>query len=121
MGEKCPAIRAGMWRSFNTVVKKSIFRQNAPKNLRTLFQMQSSQSYEELVATTMQYLQVSRVYDSGFMRSAAHLTTSEAHPIPNAMEVDALIRGGKGGITRDKGKDKAMGSSVRVPRGQRSS
>ena len=36
--------------SFNTGVKKSIFLQNAPKNMRTLLQMQRSHPYEGPVA-----------------------------------------------------------------------
>ena len=46
-------------------MKKSVFLQNAPKSLRVLLRMQSTRTYEELVGTTVQYLQVSTVYDGG--------------------------------------------------------
>ena len=95
--------------SFNTGVKKSIFLQDAPENLRTLLQMQSSQFYEEWVAATVQYLQVSTVYDSGFMRSAAHPTTSPGPP-------ESECHGNGCGKTKDKGKGKAMGSPEGVGR-----
>ena len=48
--------------------------------------MQSSQSYGELVATTVQYLQVSTVYDGGFLRPETDPATLDANPNPNAMD-----------------------------------
>jgi hypothetical protein len=94
---------------FNLGVKKSIFLQNAPKNLRTLLQMQSTRTYEELVGTVVQYLQVSTVYDGGVHK--ADKTGA------NAMEVDALTRGGKtskgGGKGQSKG-DKTKGKAEKA-------
>ena len=83
---------------FNLGVKKSVFLQNAPKSLRVLLQMQSTRAYEELVGTTVQYLQVSTVYDGGVHKA----DKSGA----NAMEVDALTRGGKTNKSGGKGKSK---------------
>jgi hypothetical protein len=91
---------------FNIGVKKSVFLQNAPKSLRVLLQMQSTRPYDELVNTTVQYLQVSGVYEGGM-----HKADKPAASSSTAMEVDALTRKGKPGKGKDKGKDKAKGKS----------
>ena len=41
---------------FNEGVKKSVYLSKAPKSIRTVLQLQSQQSFESLLATTIQYL-----------------------------------------------------------------
>jgi len=95
--------------TFNEGVKKSVFLQKAPKNIRTVLQMQSQRSYEELVATTVQYLQAATAYSDGYQKAPSKSDSS-------AMEVDALTRGkgkGKGKEAKGKGKGKdAKGKSA---------
>ena len=106
---------------FNAGVKKSVFLQKAPKNIRTVLQMQSERSYDELVTTTIQYLQASTVYDDGYQRVPPPPKPTVQRD-PNAMKVDALTRahhkgkcqGGKG----DGGKGGKHGSGKGVDGGK---
>ena len=78
---------------FNMGVKKSIYLQKAPKNIRTMLQMASDSTYDEHVATTLRYLQAATVYDDGYQR---HPPPPRPPRDPNAMEVrpDSSLRPG---------------------------
>eukprot|EP00959_Pyramimonas_sp_CCMP1952_P166891 3487982-Pyramimonas_sp.AAC.1 len=82
---------------FKAGVTESICLQKAQKSIRTVLQMQSERSYDELVSTAIQYLQASTVYENGYQQKwptppSPSGDGGKGWRPAGAVEVDALSR-----------------------------
>ncbi len=86
---------------FNDTMQRALFVDKAPASVKTLLQVQNMDDYAAMKAVTLQFLQSSAEYRAGI--PVAPHPRRRGHRDPDAMEVDALTRKGKG--KDDKGKD----------------
>ena len=88
---------------FNASMKKALFLDKAPTNVRVPLQMQNLGTFEAMTAVTLQFLQHNAQYQAGVT------VTSSNRRGPDDMEIDALTKKGKG---KSKGKSKTDGSKA---------
>ena len=88
---------------FNVSMKKALFLDKAPMNVRVPLQMQNLATFEAMTAVTLQFLQHNAQYQAGVT------VTPNNRRGPDDMEIDALTKKGKG---KSKGKSKTDGSKT---------
>ena len=88
---------------FNASMKKALFLDKAPTNVRVPLQMQNLATFEAMTAVTLQFLQHNAQYQAGVT------VTPSNRRGPDDMEIDALTKKGKG---KNKGKSKTDGSKT---------
>ena len=81
----------------NASMKKALFLDKAPTNVRVPLQMQNLATFEAMTAVTLQFLQHNAQYQAGVT------VTPSNRRGPDDMEIDALTKKGKG---KNKGKNK---------------
>ena len=84
-------------------MKKALFLDKAPTNVRVPLQMQNLATFEAMTAVTLQFLQHNAQYQAGVT------VTPSNRRGPDDMEIDALTKKGKG---KNKGKSKTDGSKT---------
>ena len=87
--------------TFNESMKKALYVDKAPMTVNTLLQVQNLDDFASMKGVTLQFLQSNAEYVAGVPTSHSQKRRDKNRD-PNAMEVDALTRRGKGA----KGKDK---------------
>ena len=88
---------------FNVSMKKALFLDKAPMNVRVPLQMQNLATFEAMTAVTLQFLQHNAQYQAGVT------VTPNNRRGQDDMEIDALTKKGKG---KSKGKSKTDGSKT---------
>ena len=88
---------------FNVSMKKALFLDKAPTNVRVPLQMQNLATFEAMTAVTLQFLQHNAQYQAGVT------VTPNNRRGPDDMVIDALTKKGKG---KSKGKSKTDGSKT---------
>ncbi|CAK0803384.1 unnamed protein product [Prorocentrum cordatum] len=100
---------------FNASMKKALFIDKAPKSVKTLLRMQSSDTYEQMTMVTLHFMQSNAQYLAGVPVPPRPRRERD----PNAMEVDAPTRKckdakGKDKLGRGKGKDDKNGNTINI-------
>ena len=83
---------------FNVAMKKAIFLDKAPMNVRVPLQMQNLDNFEAMTAVTLQFLQHNAQYQAG----VAVMPNNKKGP--DDMKIDALTKKGKSHKNKEKSK-----------------